>query len=88
MITRDAVPLRKDSLEQRLLELSQQVVLQTHQRTEVAAIVRQKLAKPGPIEPNQVVRLSQKVEGDICCRTALLFYAHARRVCWLEFCAV
>jgi hypothetical protein len=39
-------------------------VLQTHQRTEVAASFRQKLAKPGPLEPNQMARLSQKVEGD------------------------
>ena len=39
-------------------------VLQTHQRTEVAATIRHKLAKPGPLEPNQVARLSQKVEGD------------------------
>ena len=39
-------------------------MLQTHQRTEVAASFRQKLAKLGPLEPNQVARLSQKVEGD------------------------
>ena len=39
-------------------------MLQTHQRTEVAASFRQKLAKPGPLEPNQVARLSQKVEGE------------------------
>ena len=39
-------------------------MLQTHQRTEVAASFRQELAKPGPPEPNQVARLSQKVEGD------------------------
>jgi len=54
-------------------------VLQTHQRTEVAATIRQKLAKPGPFEPNQVVRLPQKVEGEICYPIALLWYAHARR---------
>ena len=40
------------------------VVLQTHQRPEVAASFRQELAKPSPREPNQVARLSQKVEGD------------------------
>ena len=54
-------------------------MLQTHQRTEVAAPIRQKLAKPGPFEPNQVVRLPQKVEGETCYPTALLWYAHARR---------
>ncbi len=40
-------------------------MLQTYQGTEVAATLRQKLAKPGPFEPNQVAGLSQKVEGDI-----------------------
>ena len=40
-------------------------VLQTHQRPEVAASFRQELAKPSPLEPNQVARLSQKVEGDV-----------------------
>ncbi|KAL3135265.1 hypothetical protein ABBQ38_006238 [Trebouxia sp. C0009 RCD-2024] len=35
--TRDALPLRKESRRQRLLSLSQQNVLQTHQRTGVAA---------------------------------------------------
>ena len=50
-------------------------MLHTHQRTEVAASFRQKLAKPGPLEPNQVARLSQKVEGDICHLAALLVNA-------------
>ena len=40
--------LRKDSLEKPLL----QAVLQTHQRTEVAATIQQKLGKPGPWEQN------------------------------------
>ena len=56
--------LPPDSPENRLLDLRAAVVLQTHQRTEVAASFRQKLAKPSPLEPNQVARLSQKVEGD------------------------
>ena len=56
--------LPPDSPENRLLDLRAAVVLQTHQRTEVAASFRQKLAKPSPLEPNQVARLSLKVEGD------------------------
>ena len=46
-------------------ELEAATVLQTHHRTEVASSFRQELAKPGPLEPNQVARLSQKVEGDV-----------------------
>ena len=62
-------------------------MLQTHQRTEVAASFRQELAKPSPLEPNQVARVSQKVEGDMSYPTALLLNAHAIRVCHLLCCS-
>ena len=62
MITRVLCRLTRQTTD---AELEAATELQTHQRTEVAAAVRSKLAKPGALEPNQVARLSQKVEGDI-----------------------
>ena len=64
------------------------MVLQTHQRTEVAASFRQELAKPGPLKPNQVARLSQKVEGDGLLHWILLVASLRPRFDRFEFCAV
>ena len=62
MITRALCRLTRQRTD---AELEAATVLQTHQRTEVAASFRQKLAKLGALEPIQVARLSQKVEGDV-----------------------
>ena len=79
MITRVLLPL--DSLGEPTAGLEAATVLQTHQRTEVAASFRQKLAKPGPLEPNQVARLSQKVEGDGLLPWSLPVLSRRPRVC-------